>query len=214
LAAVQAITFSELQKTFSSRSIAAYGSVVVVPRSEFKIGWDNALGGEGCQITYLDVDDKPSVLVSPPKSVTSKEKHKRKLRLGSWKPAEIELLLEEYPKQKGTARQRGEALMPLFPGYSAMSIYQQYWKQLQTKKTSKDTTVQSEDGPEKPSEPEKESLSGLLKEIRDSLKPSTFSFDYACPEGCSFGTVNDAEKIWRCCPVCGKPLIVWNVEVD
>jgi hypothetical protein len=53
----------------------------------------------------------------------------------------------------------------------------------------------------------------MLKEIRDLLKPSTFSFDYACPEGCSVGTVGDAEKIWRFCPVCGKSLIVWNVEV-
>jgi hypothetical protein len=64
-----------------------------------------------------------------------------------------------------------------------------------------------------PSTPE-DSLVSLLREIRDLLKPKTFYFDWACPKCNSTGSVCEEEKIWRFCPVCGKPLTVWNVEAS
>lgn len=53
----------------------------------------------------------------------------------------------------------------------------------------------------------------LLTEIRNLLRPNSFCFEWACAECSSTGSAED-EKIWRFCPVCGKPLIVWNVEAN
>ncbi len=52
----------------------------------------------------------------------------------------------------------------------------------------------------------------LLEEIRDLLKPPTYTFDYHCRTCGEHGVVDDFEKVWEFCPSCGKPLIIWNVE--
>lgn len=69
--------------------------------------------------------------------------------------------------------------------------------------TPTSTLKASEDSPE---------LVKILNEIRDFLKPKSWYFDYVCPHCNYAGFVDDAERIWRFCPVCGKLLIVWNVE--
>lgn len=213
----------ELKKRFPSRNIALYGNVVVVPKSEFQMDWDHVLGAEGCRITYLDVDNRPSVLVSLQKSVTLKEKRKRKLRLGSWTPEQTELLLKEFPKTKGTARARGQALVPLFPGHSAMSIYQQFWKL--TRKSvhapRDEKKVQSHE--EKPVQELPARTYGFgdivkpLQEILSTLQElnihPTVYFKSYCPTCKEPRTADGEENVWKCCPVCGGPLIIWNVEV-
>jgi hypothetical protein len=224
--AAQIITFSELQKRFPSRNIALYGNVVVVPKSEFQMDWDHVLGAEGCRITYLDVDDRPSVLVSLQKSVTVKEKRKRKLRLGSWTPGQTELLLKEFPKTKGTARVRGQALVPLFPGHSVMSIYQQFWKltrkSVHASRDEEKVESHEEKVPQEPLEARAERVFSFasvvkpLEEILATLKKfnaeSSVCFECYCPSCRQSRSVED-ENVWKCCPVCGGPLIVWNVEV-
>jgi ribosomal protein S27E len=66
---------------------------------------------------------------------------------------------------------------------------------------------------EPPKSPEPDQAVKLLEEIRDLLKPNSFDFDYHCPKCHEQGTVCNSQEIWRSCPVCGAPLIVWNVEV-
>jgi hypothetical protein len=63
-------------------------------------------------------------------------------------------------------------------------------------------------------ESDQNQMISLLKEIRDLLNPQLWSFEYACPECGRYGSAVDEEKIWRLCPVCSKPLIVWNVEAS
>jgi hypothetical protein len=54
----------------------------------------------------------------------------------------------------------------------------------------------------------------LLTEIRDLLKPKdeTVSFKSYCPHCRDSRHVEDV-NVWKHCPVCGEPLVVWNVEV-
>jgi len=75
----------------------------------------------------------------------------------------------------------------------------------------------SEDIPSSTVAPERQEdlpeLVKLLREIRDLLKPKLFYFDYACPK-CSYCGSVDEGRIWRFCPVCGRQLIIWNVEAS
>lgn len=218
------VIFEEVQKQFPVRSIAAYGRVVVVPKAEFKMDWDHALGAEGCSITPLDVDEKASVLVGFPKkeTVTNEklvEKRKRKARLGTWMPDQEELLLKEWPKQKGAAMVRARALMELFPKRNANSIYQHYWLLSKKPNNSPDSTpkrtpkstpkVIDRSQVEEPMTDS--SVRQLLTQIRDALVPRSFCFDYHCRSCGSLGNGED-RKVWRFCPVCGEALVVWNVQ--
>jgi transposase len=62
--------------------------------------------------------------------------------------------------------------------------------------------------------PEEESeVTSLLKEIRDLLQEETVVFESYCPACRDRRTVEDS-NVWKCCPVCGGPLIIWNVEAS
>jgi hypothetical protein len=52
----------------------------------------------------------------------------------------------------------------------------------------------------------------LLREIRDLLRPRDFSFDYYCRSCGESGSVSNSERIYEFCPVCGKSLVISNVE--
>jgi len=52
----------------------------------------------------------------------------------------------------------------------------------------------------------------LLREIRDLLRPRDFNFDYYCRSCGESGNVSNSERIYEFCPVCGKPLLISNVE--
>jgi hypothetical protein len=58
----------------------------------------------------------------------------------------------------------------------------------------------------------KDPIVSLLEEIRNLLTPQTYDFEYCCRNCGEHGHVCESVKIWEFCPVCGKPLIVWNVE--
>lgn len=53
----------------------------------------------------------------------------------------------------------------------------------------------------------------LIKEIRDLLKPGDEGvyFESFCPDCCDRRSVQDS-NVWKNCPICGGPLIIWNVE--
>ncbi len=54
----------------------------------------------------------------------------------------------------------------------------------------------------------------LLKEILDCLRgfePVTFAFECHCRKCGDNRSVHDEDEVWRVCPRCGEPLIVWNV---
>jgi hypothetical protein len=59
----------------------------------------------------------------------------------------------------------------------------------------------------------------LLKEIMAAHQVETLiHFDCYCPAcncpACKVkASVEDQINVWKCCPVCGGPLIVWNVEI-
>jgi hypothetical protein len=79
-----------------------------------------------------------------------------------------------------------------------------------SKTTESPSTTESTEGLESV----QHQMISLLKEIRDFLKPKSFDFEYACRECGNTGSAHGAEKIWRFCSVCGKPLILWNVEAS
>jgi hypothetical protein len=97
-------------------------------------------------------------------------------------------------------------------------------RQHREKVESKGPTLGSEPTKERESTPMHTPISGevpieqkildVLKEIRDAFVPETFSFDYHCRNCGENGTVSNFKRIYEFCPVCGKPLIVWNVEVS
>ncbi|MCJ7425128.1 hypothetical protein MUP01_12810 [Candidatus Bathyarchaeota archaeon] len=53
----------------------------------------------------------------------------------------------------------------------------------------------------------------LLKQILEAVKPKEESvcFESYCPSCRKSSSVEDS-NVWKACPVCGGPLIVWNVE--
>lgn len=64
-----------------------------------------------------------------------------------------------------------------------------------------------------PIEPTEPQLIKLLQEIRDQLKPKEdlIWFESYC-RGCRDIRSVEDENVWKCCPVCGGQLIIWNVN--
>jgi hypothetical protein len=63
--------------------------------------------------------------------------------------------------------------------------------------------------------PAKDEVVELLKQILHAIKPKEESvyFESYCPNCRKRGSAEDS-NVWKACPVCGGPLIVWNVEVS
>lgn len=66
-----------------------------------------------------------------------------------------------------------------------------------------------------PSPPE--SLTDLLKQVLDALKllklqEESVCFESYCPQ-CRINRSVEDSNVWKVCPVCGEPLIVWDVKV-
>jgi hypothetical protein len=59
----------------------------------------------------------------------------------------------------------------------------------------------------------KDEVVELLKQILSAIKPQEQSvcFEAYCPSCRKSSSVEDG-NVWKACPVCGGPLIVWNVE--
>lgn len=57
-------------------------------------------------------------------------------------------------------------------------------------------------------------LECLVQDIRDLLcsEPKSFYFKWHCRKCRQTGTADDQKEVWRVCPVCLEPLIVWNVQ--
>jgi hypothetical protein len=61
--------------------------------------------------------------------------------------------------------------------------------------------------------PAKNEVVSLLEQILDAVKPKEelVQFKSYCP-GCRDSRSVEDSNVWKACPVCGGPLIVWNVE--
>jgi hypothetical protein len=57
------ITFEELAVKFPVQNVAPYGAVVVVPGVEFDPDWEVFLGDRGYRCRFIDLDQRPVVLV-------------------------------------------------------------------------------------------------------------------------------------------------------
>lgn len=61
---------------------------------------------------------------------------------------------------------------------------------------------------------QKDPVEQLLQEILDILssEQESFTFNYHCRKCRQSGTADDQKEVWRVCPICLEPLIVWNVQ--
>lgn len=84
------------------------------------------------------------------------------------------------------------------------------WKQ-NTKKTTRSTP---ESKP--PSTPEHESAAAPSSQKLEPTEPTKklVSFEAYCRKCRDRRSVHDETNVWKLCPVCGEPLIVWNIEFD
>lgn len=57
-------------------------------------------------------------------------------------------------------------------------------------------------------------LECLVQEIRDFLcsEAKSFYFKWHCRKCRQTGTADNQKEVWRVCPICLEPLIVWNVQ--
>jgi predicted RNA-binding Zn-ribbon protein involved in translation (DUF1610 family) len=65
--------------------------------------------------------------------------------------------------------------------------------------------------------PVKDPILSIIEEIRNLLinqfKPEPVVFKAYCRKCKDSRSVED-DEVWRVCPRCGEPLIIWNVEVQ
>jgi hypothetical protein len=147
-----------------------------------------------------------------------------------WPEKEEKRLLERWNKVKGTAAERSAALAPEFPGRTAQAIMLKAKKLRRERGLSRKYSKRSEKASsEKAPIPEstltftpksapgpssvKNEVVELLKQILDAVKPreEMVYFESYCPT-CRDSRSVEESNVWRACPVCGGPLIVWNVE--
>lgn len=148
-----------------------------------------------------------------------------------WQPEEDEKLIELWNKRltrhviAESFPERGdEAVQNRLKRLAEVGRIKPRWKQKKKKKkkettdTSETSSVTHEVAATTPATPSLsksiDNIMVLLKELLETLKSPSFSFDYACSECGETGTVCESDRIWRVCPVCGKPLHVWNVETS
>lgn len=212
------VTIEELKQNFIMRNVAPYGTCVCVPNKEFKSEWEKQLQSQGFKVFHTFFDGAPFVLVQLKKAKTQ-------IRVGRWSKNEEERLLKRMQELPGTLREKCLKLITEFPGRTPDALRLKYNKLKRQRKslqkelkpvTSTTSTLLAETS----AHGESAGISAvnldqmriLLEEIRDLLKPKSFSFNYVCKKCGYFGSVDDEEKIWRFCPLCGETLDVWNVE--
>jgi hypothetical protein len=163
-----------------------------------------------------------------PKPVSSSKKISR-----DWSPEEDKVLVEKWKEDKLTIREIQEQC---FPTRSKESVGMHVWdlqqkgiiqrKQVKggrpkgTKKPErkqkelKKTTDHSDDS-KVPFMSTEDPMLKVLKEILDCLRgfePVTFSFECHCRKCGDNRSIHDEDEVWRVCPRCGEPLIIWNVQ--
>ncbi len=181
--------------------------------------------GQGEKIVYENKGTKDARKMEKAENKTATTKLKGCQKGPSWSVEEEEQLLKRMDELSGPIERRARKLEPEFKGRSACSIWQKYKKLLRAKRAKHVSTpasaqiIQKDSGPRpivKPvtssPAPVENPMVTLLTEIRDLLTPEAFDFDYHCPECNEHGSVCNSEKVWLSCPVCGAPLIIWNVE--
>jgi hypothetical protein len=149
----------------------------------------------------------------PPPTDTTREPERR------WTEEDFEQLIQFW-----NAKLPLKEIWAKFPGYSEASIKSRLrrlavkgriksrWHK-RNKVVEPQASVEKSDTPIPPSPPE--SLTDLLKQVLDALRlqEESVCFESYCPHCRERRSVEDS-NVWKACPVCGGPLIVWNVEVS
>ena len=174
--------------------------------------------------------------VGPELSETSSRKdwtgEDDKLLAEKWK--EGNLSVREIFKQYFPSRSKGSVAMRVF-GLQKKGLIQKKQlkggrpkgkKQPEKNASSVHTSVRTSDAAatastlarnesKSPSTSTEDPVCGLLKEIlqclRTQFEPAGFSFEHHCRK-CGTSGIADSEEVWRVCPRCGEPLIIWNVQ--
>jgi predicted RNA-binding Zn-ribbon protein involved in translation (DUF1610 family) len=158
-----------------------------------------------------------------------------------WSSDDEQNLLKRIDALPGTIEQKCIRLSREFIGRSPAAIHQKYVK-LQRKmkgsgrigrpKKRAQGPAESEPAPTsvhtpvcnvsdrkqpiEPAGPVKDPILSVLEEIRNLLinqfKPEPVTFKAYCRK-CKYSQTIRDDEVWRLCPRCGEPLIIWNVEV-
>jgi ribosomal protein S27E len=203
------VTVEELKESFVTREVKPYGTCICIPNKDFKPEWEKELQSQGYKIFLTMLENSPFVLVQL-KKLESQPETKR-----DWTPEEEQRLLQRMQELPGTIEEKCLKLTQEFTERTPTAIRLKYAKLKQLSERQKTTKyTKTPSTTETPTTPQLtlEQLTDLLKQIRNFLKPKSFSFDYACQHCNNIGCVDDAKNIWRFCPNCGKPLTVYNVK--
>lgn len=222
----------DLKEKFPLKEVAPYGFCLVVPGAEFDPDWEAELGDKGYRCFQADLDGKPVTLVRVVKSEKGSgektvyvppEPEDPKTVRSFWTPKEDDVLatlwnsgvpFENMPK---SLPGRTETAIRL--RVQRLERYGKIKKRGRGKKvrTEKpvDTQVHTPVDTQRAQLISLSKVEGLLEEIFKAVKPKLefINFETYCPACSSFNTVED-ENVWKVCPVCGGPLIIWNVQAS
>lgn len=153
------ISFEELSQRFPIRDVRLYGACVVVPGADFDPDWEVYLGDKGCICHFIDLDQRPVVLVQRKNAPDGKEivvyelkekvggeeslekvetkatkqKPKGWLKGPVWSSENEERLLKRMQELTGPIEARARQLAPEF-SRSASSLVQKHKKLLRAQK--------------------------------------------------------------------------------
>ena len=213
------ITVDELKLRFGTQFFVAVNSdCVFIPKNNFREEWRSCLTVQGCEVFNRVIPGKGNmVLVKLPQKRTIKKDVP--VKKGRWSVADADRLRKRMAELSGSVESRIKTLREEFPDRTPAALLLKYKK------------MHRKEGPEPPSqEPETPIVAidhdasppqiqtrteELLKEINDQLKllleEKLIHFECYCSTCEDTRTVEDS-AVWKNCPVCGGPLIVWNVE--
>jgi hypothetical protein len=225
-----------------AHEVHPYGACISIPPDRFLPKWEPQLKSQGYYVVRgKDAKQQSQILVTrqDPAEIAVEGPHDNDKaeegdgRTGQfWSSEETSRLIQLYKEFRCRRKLIVEAFRKTCPDRSEGSILNQIgrlqqkgviqprWKIRRSKQkgqkkgmtdTAETASTEEKTSTSSPAEPEAESVTRLLREIRDLMKPQSICFSYACAECSTIGSAEDS-KIWRFCPICGKPLIIWDVE--
>jgi hypothetical protein len=231
------VDIEELKQNFVTRNVAPYGSCIAIPNKDFNSAWEKELQSQGVKVFNTFIGNAPFVLVQLKPMKTAAPVINPNLDVTRhWTEEEDARLIKLWNEDLGIA-----AITPFFPNRSEHGVKMRLsrlkeagkihprWTRKKRKARSKapepptpttptapptattPTEAPSQKGPGGIPESDYCQMIKLLKEIHDLLKEESVYFESYCPECRDRRTVEDSNT-WKCCPVCGGPLIIWNVE--